>query len=255
MYSHIQVCNIMAASVQGLLNFNQQSSGRTLSPGLQLHYAGKNGNHLSSCRNIPEESNIYAHGVNTGSQRYLKISTLYYARNATEHGPVCCHDKAHFPIPCWQYDVACFSSCPTSRDVAIDCLPERLSVCSPYSWLCTFLSHCVSTIHIILSSLLSSLYLDALFHYIRFTPKPLSSVSAHISVLTDSLGPSMHEVWGKFIPVLDKKIHGWVDVGIHVFLNSQLDGKSWTPSPCCFTLGENVHDKHWIRDSYSIKSI
>ena len=40
---------------------------------MELRYAGKTGNQLSSCHNIPEESNIYAHlRVNTGSQRYLK---------------------------------------------------------------------------------------------------------------------------------------------------------------------------------------
>jgi hypothetical protein len=154
---------------------------------------------------------------------------------------------------CWQHDGTCFSSCPTSRDVAIDCLPERLSVCSPYSWLCTFLSLCVPTIHIILSTLLSSLYLDALFHYIRFILKTLSSVSAHMWLLNNSLGPLSPEMWGKFVPVPDMKIHGWVEVGIHVFLNSQRDSKSWTPSPCRFTLGESVPDKHRIRDSYSIK--
>lgn len=172
---------------------------------MQLRYGGKTGN----CRNIPEESNICAHlRVNTGSQRYLKISRLYCASNATEHGPVCCHDKAHFPISCWQYDGACFSSCPTSRDVAIDCLPERLSVCSPYSCLCTFLSHCLSTIHIILSTLLPSLY--ALFQYILFILKTLSSLYAHMSVLPDSLGLSRHEVWGKFVPVLG---YTWRDGG------------------------------------------
>ena len=40
-----------------------------MSPGMQLRDAGKYGSHLSSCRNVPEESNIYANLVNMGSQR------------------------------------------------------------------------------------------------------------------------------------------------------------------------------------------
>lgn len=177
---------------------------------MQLRYAGKTGSQLSSCRNIHEESSIYAHLVNMGSQRYWKISGLYYASNATEHGPIYCQDKAHFPISCRQYDRACFSSCPTSRAAAIDCLPERLSVCSPYSWLCTFLSHCVSTMHIILSTVFSRLYI--LMHYFNtfaLSSKPCRP-SLHICrCQCDSLGPSRHEVWGKFVPVLAIHIAGW----------------------------------------------
>jgi len=176
---------------------------------MQLRDAGKSGSQLSSCRKIPQESNIYAHLVNMASQRHLKISRLYCASNATEQGPVCCQDKAHFPISCWQYDGACFSSCLASRDVAIGYLPERLSVCSPYSWLCTFLSHCVSTIHIILSTIFSRLYI--LMHYFiifALSSKPCRS-SLHMSVLTDSLGQSRHEEWGNCVPDLAIYMAGW----------------------------------------------
>jgi hypothetical protein len=130
---------------------------------------------LASCRNIPEESTIYAQPVNMGSQRHLKISRLYYASNAIEHGPACCHDKAHFPISCWQYDGACFSSRPTSRDVAFGCLPERLSICLFPVLLVVYVSLalCLRHTHHFIYNILSSLYLDVLFHFIRFILKTL----------------------------------------------------------------------------------
>ena len=138
------------------------------------------------------DCNIYAHLLlKTRSQRYLKISRPYHASNATEHGPVFCHDKAQFPISCWQCD----------RDLLFivfhitrrrDWLSSWTSVClfSVFLLVYVSLALCLHHTHHFIYPILSSLHLDALFHYIRFILKPLSSPSTHMSVLTDSLSPS-----------------------------------------------------------------
>jgi hypothetical protein len=43
------------------------------------------------------------------------------------------------------------------------------------------------------------------------------------------------------------KAYGGIDVWIHTFLTSALDGGEWSGSrPCCFTPGERAPGTHWI---------
>jgi hypothetical protein len=43
------------------------------------------------------------------------------------------------------------------------------------------------------------------------------------------------------------KTYGGVDVWIHIFLTSELDGAEWSASRLCrFTPGERAPDTHWI---------
>jgi len=163
---------------------------------MQLRDPEKSGSQLSSCRNIPEECTIYAQLVNMGSQRHLEISRLSMPVMPQSTDLLVAMTKRTFQYLVDNMTGLAFHHVPrheTSRLAVF--LNVYLSVCSPYCWLCTFLSHCVSTIHIILSTIFSRLCI--LMHYVisfALFSNPLSPLSAHMSVLTDSLGPSRHDV-------------------------------------------------------------
>jgi hypothetical protein len=153
------------------------------------------GSQLSIRRHIPEDSTIHAQRrANTNSQSYLKTSRLCHARAATVRGPLCRHDNALFPISCWQCDWGLLFILPhTTR--RRDWLSSWTSICL-FLCLVVYVSVvlCLSHTRHFIHRIRSPLYLDTLCHYTRFIPKPLSSISAHMTVLTDTVDPSSLEV-------------------------------------------------------------
>jgi hypothetical protein len=106
----------------------------------------------------------------------------------------CCHDNAQLPISCWQCDEGLlFITSHIKR--RCDWLSSWTSICLFSVCLVVYipLVLCLSHTRRFIYPILSSLYLDTLFHYTRFIPKPLSSLSAHTRVLTDSLDPLRHK--------------------------------------------------------------